>query len=309
MIAGRSASASSFAASSTPSAAWNGSRRRIGHLGLRLHEDDVHRVVDEGRARRAGSSAVSIASAVVAGDLRRVLDRQRRLHQRLDEGQVVDLLERARSPAHLRGAAAERHQRHPVGLGGGDRAHPVGHPAAGGERADAGLAGRLRPADRGEDGRLLVAEVDHLDPLRLAAVVDREEVAAGEGEELRHPAALQRPGDQPAAVDCAAGIGLGRDLLLLRRHRREPSALDRLEVAAGGAEIVLGVAESLLLFLERPRGRGRPRPEPDRRASRPPPPCPRPPSVAGPPAGGRGARRPRPWRAFPSGTARARPRR
>ena len=52
-----------------------------------------------------------------------------------------------------------------------------------------------------------MAGVDDVDPLGLAAVVDREQVAAGEGEEVRDAAGLQRLGDQPAAVDLAAGAG------------------------------------------------------------------------------------------------------
>ena len=52
MIAGRSASASSFAASSTPSADPLAHGRRVRDLGLGLGEDDVERIVDEGRAER-----------------------------------------------------------------------------------------------------------------------------------------------------------------------------------------------------------------------------------------------------------------
>jgi hypothetical protein len=58
-----------------------------------------------------------------------------------------------------------------------------------------------------------VTEVDHLDPLGLAAVVDREQMPAREAEQLADAAALQRPGDVAAAVDRRL---LG--YLLLRRH-------------------------------------------------------------------------------------------
>ncbi len=207
MIAGRSASASSLAASSTPSAGSTARAGLLGRVGLALHEDDVERVVDEGRAQRGLHRAVERLGGG-ARDVGRLLDGLGVLHQRADERQVVDLLERAHPPPHLGRAAAERHHRHAVGLRGGDRADAVGHAGAGGEGADARLAGRLGPADRGEGGGLLVAEVDDVDPLGLAAVVDREEVAAAEGEELADAAALQRLGDQPAAVD--------------RRPRRRP---------------------------------------------------------------------------------------
>ena len=50
-----------------------------------------------------------------------------------------------------------------------------------------------------------MAHVDEVDPLRAAAVVDREQVAAGEREQLAHAVGLQAARDQPAAVQ-----GLGR---------------------------------------------------------------------------------------------------
>ena len=45
-----------------------------------------------------------------------------------------------------------------------------------------------------------MADVDDVDALRAAAVVDREQVAAGEREQLAHAVGLQAPRDQPAAV-------------------------------------------------------------------------------------------------------------
>ena len=47
------------------------SLRRGRHLGLGLGEDDVERVVDEGRAATAGRARASIAAAVSCRDLRR----------------------------------------------------------------------------------------------------------------------------------------------------------------------------------------------------------------------------------------------
>ncbi len=45
-----------------------------------------------------------------------------------------------------------------------------------------------------------MADVDDPDPLGFAAVVDREDVAARQREEVLHPARLQRLGDDPPAV-------------------------------------------------------------------------------------------------------------
>ena len=90
------------------------------------------------------------------------------------------------------------------------RAHAVGHAGPRGQRAHAGLAGDLGPALGGERGGGLVADVDEVDALLAAAVVDREQVAAREREELRHARGLQPPGDEAAAVDLRALLDLGR---------------------------------------------------------------------------------------------------
>ena len=52
----------------------------------------------------------------------------------------------------------------------------------------------------GERGRRLVAGVDDLDALVAAALVDREQVAAGEREEVADAARLQRLGDDSPTV-------------------------------------------------------------------------------------------------------------
>ena len=78
---------------------------------------------------------------------------------------------------------------------------PLVTPGPGGQRADPDLPGRLREALGGEGGRLLVAHVDDLDPLLTAAVIDREQVPAGEREQLAHPARLQGPGNDAPPVN------------------------------------------------------------------------------------------------------------
>ena len=128
----------------------------------------------------------------------RLLDRLRRLDQRRDEGQVIDLLQRARAPAHLRRPPAEHADRRAVGLGAGDRADPVGHARARGQRRDARPPRRLGEALGGEGRGLLVADVDDLDPLLLAAVVDREQVPAGEREEVARRPATSGPSRRSA---------------------------------------------------------------------------------------------------------------
>ena len=183
-------------------------RRRLVLAAGRLHEDDVEREVHEGRA---GVRLERGAQRVVdePGDLRRRLRGDRRLRQGRDEGDVVDLLQGALAPAHGRRAAAEHDERRPVLLGRAERAHPVRDAGAGGEGGHAGLPRDLRPPLGGEGGGLLVPGVDEVDPLRPAPVVDREEVTAGQREELRDAVGLQAPRDEAAAVDLGGLLRLG----------------------------------------------------------------------------------------------------
>ena len=77
---------------------------------------------------------------------------------------------------------------------------PLVTPGPGGQRGDADPAGRLGEPLGGEGGRLLMADVEDPDPLRFAAVVDREDVPAREREQSVHPARLQDLGDDPPPV-------------------------------------------------------------------------------------------------------------
>ena len=89
-------------------------------------------------------------------------------------------------------------------------------PGPGGDRAHAGPPGHARVAVGGVAGGLLVAHVDDADALVEAAVVDGLDVAAAEREEVRRAVALERLGDEPAAVDHAHG---GSQATVSRRPR------------------------------------------------------------------------------------------
>ena len=179
-------------------------RRRIG-----LAEHVVEREVEErGTGMRGERGPHRLVDQ--PRDLLGVLRGRGELDQRTDERHVVDLLQRTLAPAKLRRAAAQDEQRRAVLRRRGDRAHPVGHARAGGQRADARRAGHLGPALGGERGRLLVAHVDDVDPLGPAAVVDREQMAAGQREQLGDAVRLEPRGDQPAAVRPRRRLCLGR---------------------------------------------------------------------------------------------------
>ncbi len=78
---------------------------------------------------------------------------------------------------------------------------PLVTPGPAVERGDAGHPGHLRPAFGGECGGLLVAGVDQPDVLGAAAVVDGEQVPAGEREDGVDAAGAQPSGNQMSGVD------------------------------------------------------------------------------------------------------------
>ena len=104
---------------------------------------------------------------------------------------------------------------------------PLVTPGTGGQRAHAGRARDLRPALGRERRRLLVAGVDELDPLLAAAVVDREQVPAGEREQLADPVAPRSAArDQAPAVQLRLGRlgGHRRRTLTAGRRRARPTS-------------------------------------------------------------------------------------
>ena len=137
---------------------------------------------------------------------------------------------------------------------------PLVTPGPGRQRGDARLARDLRPALGRERGRGLVAHVDDVDALVAAAVVDREQVTAGEGEELGDTVCLQPARDEDAAVRLLRLGALGcRSLgLVLRCHRAslgfacgaQPTSLLRVlseplgVVLAGGRSSRMGASKA-----------------------------------------------------------------
>src|SRR5262249_17532833 len=88
----------------------------------------------------------------------------------------------------------------PVGPGARYRAEPVGHTGPGGQRRNADPPGGLGEPLGRKGGGLLVADVDDLDALGEATVVDREQMPAGQREEVRAPARCERLGDESTPV-------------------------------------------------------------------------------------------------------------
>src|SRR6185436_3509172 len=78
-------------------------------------------------------------------------------------------------------------------------------PGTGRQRTHARRTRGFRPTLRGEGSGLLVPRVDDRDVLLAAAVVDREQVPAGQREEVRYAVGLQPPRDYPTAVNLARG--------------------------------------------------------------------------------------------------------
>ena len=202
MITGRSASSSSASARSraAPSAS---AERGAGTSAISSTSASM-KTTSSGKSRNTGPvcgrRATANASSTRPGISGVAPAVAASLTTRPHERHVVDLLQRPLAPAERRRAAAEHDDRRVVLQRGRHPAHPVGHARPGGQRGDARLARDLRPALGGERRGRLVADVDDLDALVAAALVDREEMAAGEREQAADAVRLQALGDQAAAV-------------------------------------------------------------------------------------------------------------
>ncbi len=205
-----------------------GHHHRVRQLGLRRPED-VEREVEEDRApmrRQRGHGGLVDHQR----GLRPVRDRVGRLGDGGHDRDVVQLLERARSPPALGRPAAEHHQRRPVEPRRGDGRDPVGDPRPRGQHGQTRGPGELGVGLGGEGGRLLVAGVDHAHALVAGRLVQRPDMAAVEREHHVHAEGRQRSEGLLAGMP---GHRAHRRSLAGRSHdRRPPRPLPRLPTAA-----------------------------------------------------------------------------
>src|SRR5690606_25190847 len=129
------------------------------------------------------------------------------LRDRLHQADVVHLLERAAAQVGERTLAADHQDRRVGAPGVGHAGHAVGDARTGGDRRHADLAGvAARPGVGRVDGGLLVAHVHDPDAFVDAPVVERHDVAAGQGEHHLDARVLERARQDLAAVDGHGGL-------------------------------------------------------------------------------------------------------
>ena len=158
----------------------------VGHGSGALGEQHVHGVVHEHRAPVGGHGLLHRPIGG-GGQIVAAPRGERPLGDRGQDGDVVELLERARPPAGLRRPTAQHHQRRAVEPGGGDRANRVGHAGPGGDRGHPRAAGQLGQRLGGENRGLLVANVvEGYVALLHRGVIQREDMAPRQGEKLLH---------------------------------------------------------------------------------------------------------------------------
>ncbi len=164
---------------------------RRGDLDLALVVNRLQREVQEDRPAPWGSCQRE--RLVDRGrDLELVMFGPGALGDRGQQRHVVHLLQRAGTPQVVRRPAADHHQGRAVEVSAGHRADAVGDAGTRGDHGQARVAGQPAGGLGGEHGGLLVPHVDQ--PHRRRAldgrVVEREHVAAGEGEHDVHPVPL-----------------------------------------------------------------------------------------------------------------------
>ena len=125
---------------------------------------------------------------------------RRGLRDRRHDRYVVELLQRSPPPAPLRRPPAEHEHRRTGEARRRERADPVGHTGARGQRRATGTTGDLGQALRREGRGLLVAGVDELDIGLDATVVQHEQVPTREREHDLDPVRPQHFGREPASV-------------------------------------------------------------------------------------------------------------
>ncbi len=161
------------------------------HIGGHLQEDGAV----------AAAEGMAEGHSHILGDAGGVVQAAGPLGQGSQELHLVHLLEGALLEIAQGAAAADEQHGAAVLVGVGHGGDGVGDAGAGGDHRHAALAGGPRPALGGVAGRLLVTDVDHLDVLVNAGVVDGLDVAAAEGEDDVHSLLLEAAGHQIAAVD------------------------------------------------------------------------------------------------------------
>ncbi len=101
-----------------------------------------------------------------------------------EQRRVIEFLQASSAPAEVRRSPAQNHHRGPVEVGGGDRAHAVGHAGARGEHGEPGRSGQLGRRLGRENRGLLMPDIDQPHRRRglHRAVIQREDVPAGKRE-------------------------------------------------------------------------------------------------------------------------------
>ncbi len=172
--------------------------------------EHVEREVQEDRApmrRRGEGDGLVDERAGLLG----VEDRAGRLRDRGEDRHVIELLQRARAPAQLRGPAAEHDERSAVEPGRCDGRDPVGDAGTSGQRGHGRTPGQLGVGLGGERRRLLMTGVEHAHALVAARLVQRPDVTAVQGEHHVDPERPHRRDRLLAGVPVDALRGCAHD--------------------------------------------------------------------------------------------------
>ena len=172
----------------------------LGGFGqVRRAEEHVDRDVHEHRSRTAAERRThALGSGAV-----RVLGRgqsQRFLGQAAHDLDMVHLLQRAHPPTRHRRPPADDEHRAVIGLRLGERRRGVGHTGPRRHRHHTAFARDLRPTLGRKRRRLLMADVDHSNPVLGRAHEERPDVAAIEREEVTDAGSLEGQRNQLASV-------------------------------------------------------------------------------------------------------------
>jgi hypothetical protein len=129
----------------------------------------------------------------------RLGDRPGALRDRSEQRDLLRLLEGAEAAQTEGHRAADQEHRAPGGVCVGDSGDRVGDPRARNDDRDAHAARQPRVRIGRVGGRLLVAHVDDADTFGETAVVDQQDVATAQGEDVAHPRLPECSGDQLTA--------------------------------------------------------------------------------------------------------------